>query len=298
MKSGLYACAGASATASAAAWAKRFDEPITKESKVYFVLKPPLSGRFWTELRALAAAGASIRPSRSSGSSSAVGVGSLTRSSIGRSRPVTSRIAAPIRPRKWPSTQSRVKSFGTARTKRSSASSSPRASPNHVPYVVSLSAPLSRPATSPHRLSAVSSIWCSTLLSGPSASRNAKNGEHTNLRKHCKWRRFAGVYQMREVPPQLWRTVGETPRSSFAPRGWPVDKAVDACCLYWPPDRPPNGGISGNSLSYEAHLSAQRPPPQAQARLPHADVLARRPADPQAAPREGPQAPLGVVPCR
>ena len=46
MKSGLYACAGASATASAAAWAKRFDEPITKESKVYFVLKPPLSGRF------------------------------------------------------------------------------------------------------------------------------------------------------------------------------------------------------------------------------------------------------------
>ena len=45
MKSGLYACAGASATASAAAWAKRFDEPITKESNVYFALKPPLSGR-------------------------------------------------------------------------------------------------------------------------------------------------------------------------------------------------------------------------------------------------------------
>ena len=44
MKSGLYACAGASATASAAACAKRLDEPMTKESKVYFVLKPPLSG--------------------------------------------------------------------------------------------------------------------------------------------------------------------------------------------------------------------------------------------------------------
>src|SRR5918994_1727807 len=40
MKSGLYACAGASATASAAAWAKRFDEPITKESKVYFGFRP------------------------------------------------------------------------------------------------------------------------------------------------------------------------------------------------------------------------------------------------------------------
>ena len=40
MKSGLYACAGASATASAAAWAKRFDEPMTNESKVYFGLRP------------------------------------------------------------------------------------------------------------------------------------------------------------------------------------------------------------------------------------------------------------------
>jgi hypothetical protein len=38
MKSGLYACAGASATASAAACAKRFDEPITKRSNVYFGL--------------------------------------------------------------------------------------------------------------------------------------------------------------------------------------------------------------------------------------------------------------------
>src|SRR5262245_14950673 len=36
MKSGLYACAGASATARAAACAKRFDEPMTKRSKVYF----------------------------------------------------------------------------------------------------------------------------------------------------------------------------------------------------------------------------------------------------------------------
>ena len=38
MKSGLYAWAGASATASAAACANRFDEPITNESKVYFWL--------------------------------------------------------------------------------------------------------------------------------------------------------------------------------------------------------------------------------------------------------------------
>ena len=38
MSSGLYALPGASATATAAAWANRFDEPITKVSKMYFGL--------------------------------------------------------------------------------------------------------------------------------------------------------------------------------------------------------------------------------------------------------------------
>ena len=50
MKSGLYACAGASATASAAAWAKRFDDPITKESNVYFGLIPAISLRRVTSI--------------------------------------------------------------------------------------------------------------------------------------------------------------------------------------------------------------------------------------------------------
>src|SRR5919201_286318 len=88
MKSGLYACAGASATASAAACAKRFEEPITE-------------------------------------------------------------------------------------------SSTPSASANQVRYVVSLSAPLSRPATSFHRLSAVSSIWRSTPPYHSSPGRGS--GEHTNV---------------------------------------------------------------------------------------------------------------------
>src|ERR671932_541113 len=52
MKSGLYACAGASATASAAACAKRFDDPMTNESKVYFGLIPTASGRGGTRRRA------------------------------------------------------------------------------------------------------------------------------------------------------------------------------------------------------------------------------------------------------
>ena len=36
MNSGLYARAGASATATAAAWLNRFDAPITNVSNVYF----------------------------------------------------------------------------------------------------------------------------------------------------------------------------------------------------------------------------------------------------------------------
>ena len=46
MNSGLYALAGDSATATAAAWANRLDEPMTNVSKVYFGLSrlPPSPG--------------------------------------------------------------------------------------------------------------------------------------------------------------------------------------------------------------------------------------------------------------
>src|SRR5579885_3869121 len=46
---------------------------------------------------------------------------------------------------------------------------------------------------------------------------------------------------------------------------------------------------------YEADLSAERAQTEAQARLPGANGHARRTPDPEAAPREGAQAPLGVV---
>src|SRR3954469_8011490 len=151
MKSGLYACAGASATASAAACAKRFDDPITNRSNVYFGFIPPSR-----EPPARGSTG------RSGCTGTSAGKRSLTDRTTRRSWPVTSRTAAPIRPRKWPSIHSRVKPFGTPRTNASSERSIPSASANHVRYVVSFSAPLSRPATSFHRDSAVSSIGRST----------------------------------------------------------------------------------------------------------------------------------------
>src|SRR5437867_439550 len=61
MKRGLYACAGASATARAAAWAKRFDEPITNRSNVYLGFIPesiaPPPDRFGVSVGAGVAAG-------------------------------------------------------------------------------------------------------------------------------------------------------------------------------------------------------------------------------------------------
>src|ERR687885_1618256 len=174
MKSGLYACAGASATANAAAWAKRFDEPITNRSNVYFGFIP-----------VSALVGAAARAGvASAGEGASIGPRSVTESATRRSCPVTSRTAAPISPRKCPSIHSRVKSFGTPRTKASSLSSTPSASANQVRYVVSLRAPLSRPATSFHRLSAVSSIGRSTPPYHSSPPRGS--GEHTSVFEHLQ----------------------------------------------------------------------------------------------------------------
>src|SRR5436190_3234006 len=198
MKSGLYACAGASATASAAAWAKRFDEPITNRSNVYFgfmPVSPPAPA--WRGFASAAGLGAST------------GTRSRTESATRRSWPVTSRTAAPIRPRKCPSIHSRVKSFGTPRTKRSSESSAPSASANQVRYVVSLRAPLSRPATSFHRLSAVSSIGRSTPRYHSSPARGS--GEHSSVLQRLQWwklgmksSRFAALFLTPHDSPHLW----------------------------------------------------------------------------------------------
>src|SRR5690349_23742022 len=59
---------------------------------------------------------------------------------------------------------------------------------------------------------------------------------------------------------------------------------------------PPPGRFSIPSPSRETDLPAQRAPAEASARLPCADGDARRTRDPQAPPRERPQAPLRLSP--
>src|SRR4029453_7881824 len=199
MNSGLYACAGASATASAAACAKRFDDPITNESKVYLSFSPSTRG-------ATGVSG-SVPSSRS---------GSITANVIRRSSPTESRTAASIKPRKCPSIHSRAKSFGTRRVKASSESSTPSTSENHVRKVDSLSALRSRSETSVHRSSAVSNCWRSTPR-GKLLSTSRKEGEHSSvfareqcppttcreLQKVADFQAFPGHPQR---PPQLWRS--------------------------------------------------------------------------------------------
>ena len=203
MKSGLYACAGASATASAAAWAKRFDEPMTKESNVYFVLKPPLSGRFCgagsARSRGPTTSGSPSRSSSRSAGSSAVA--SATRSSTGRSWPVTSRMAAPIRPRKCPSIQSRVKSFGTARMKRVVVELEAVCLPE--PGAVGGVVECPSEPTGDFAPQALRSQLDLVLhpASGPLlTSMNDPSGEHTNLRKHCKCGQFCRHFPHPQIP--------------------------------------------------------------------------------------------------
>ena len=159
MKSGLYAWAGASATASAAAWAKRLDEPITKESKVYFGFMPAAGDAVGGTAVAGVTTTASICGSTGAAAASSE---SSTRTRTARSSPVASLTTACRSPRKWPSIHSRVKLLGTATTNPSSPYSAPWAWENQVVNVVSFSAPRNRLETSAQRVSAVSSIGRST----------------------------------------------------------------------------------------------------------------------------------------
>ena len=98
----------------------------------------------------------------------------------------------------------------------------------------------------------------------------------------------------------LWEKAGRAvPVCGSFPAPTPaVDNRFRTPRLYFR-SPPPGGGFSFDPESLlEAHLPAQRPPPQAQARLPRAHVDPRRAGDPEAPPRQGPQAALRLSPPR
>src|SRR5262245_44907412 len=298
MKSGLYAWAGASATASAAACANRFEEPITNESNVYFWLISNAG-------RGVAAGACSIGPEGSTSRS--------TKSWICFSSPLASRTAAPIRSRKCPSIQSRVKSFGTEITNARSVNSRLDTSPNHVPYVVSLSAPLSRSDTSIQRVSAVNCCWRATtpgdlLDSGEgTASIRASPRAHKVGASGQIPLYLQGFFCTPHSPPQVWTTRFRRTAQLFlvAPaqrffKAVNTRRAVDnvgtkaaAILARRPWEKGARSSFSFTSHR-EAHLPAERTPQEATARISRTHVDAGRPRNPQASPRSRPQAAVRI----
>src|SRR6266542_3902306 len=283
MKSGLWACAGASATASAAAWAKRFDEPMTNESKVYFGFIPPPGG-----LSAAARRGGISTLGSDWGSRSA------TVRAILRSCPVVSRTAAEIRPKKCPSIHSRVNPFGTVITNASSVSSAPAALANHVRYVVVFSAPLSRSATSAHRLSAFSSSWPSTCRCYLFLSRRAEGGEHNSVPERVQPPDFQAFFYVHialhrcgnDLVTKVLLLVIESPGVWITP--W-------ATLVYTEAPLPLGRRVFlPLCIFLEADLPAKRASAEAPSRLSCADGDPRGSRDPEASAGQGPQASLGV----
>src|SRR3954468_12955825 len=139
MKSGLYDCAGDSATASAAAWAKRLLAPITNTSNVYLGLMPVAAPKRASD-GAVAGGSKSALASTTSGRSAAreraAACATWTRSSTTR---WCSAAAASSRLEKWPSIQLLVNSLGTPTTRRDSSCSMAVAFPNHVAKVPAFS---------------------------------------------------------------------------------------------------------------------------------------------------------------
>src|SRR3954452_15558269 len=119
MKSGLYDCAGDSATASAAACAKRLLAPITNTANVYLGLMAVAAPRRTSWAGAGAGRSGSAAASTTSGGSAsrarAAACATSTRSSTTRS---CSAAAASSRLEKWPSIQLLVNSLGTPTTRR------------------------------------------------------------------------------------------------------------------------------------------------------------------------------------
>jgi large subunit ribosomal protein L34 len=69
-------------------------------------------------------------------------------------------------------------------------------------------------------------------------------GEHTNLPNARKSSFFAGIYHLPEIPPHLWKVVGETPGTRIPAWPRPVEKLVDDRRLYWPLAAPSKGDFS------------------------------------------------------
>src|SRR5207244_13247208 len=95
----------------------------------------------------------------------------------------------------------------------------------------------------------------------------------------------------------VWIAVLQTDNSPLFPRLSISRQAVDNGPLnrsVYTPARLPDSPALCTFRGYEADLSAERAQTKAEARLSRGHVHARRPPSPDATPRQGAQAPVGV----
>ena len=130
-----------------------------------------------------------------------------------------------------------------------------------------------------------------------------------NMRLRGEKRRVEQAFpSFPQQSPQLWKG-GSTPYPmrfsacgfrggrifcTVRPRRSPRERFALLSSLYWPVagEDPPSTSLLFSPR--ETHLPAERSTPEAPARIPRADVDPRRSRDPQAPPRQGAQASLGL----
>src|SRR5579884_3218751 len=298
MKSGLYAWAGASATASAAACAKRFDDPITKESNVYFGLMPAISLRGATSSGSgVTAVGTACAPAGGDGG---------TASPLGAAR-VTDGCAEQIQEVPLDPLAGEVVRHGQHEPLGVDVRAVDLAEPGRVGGVVERLAEPSRdvvPEVLRRQLDLPLHAQCPLLppLEGPRAYQRVE-GLSMRISRRVPARyipRFAGIFGG-STPVSTAVDCAAPPVSSPAlstafPRraacGQPGRRGGPAILARGRPS-------AGSFLLFgrdETDVPAERTQAEAQARVPRAHVDEGRPPDPEAPPGEGAQAPLGLTP--
>ena len=235
MKSGLYAWAGASAIASAAAWAKRFDEPITNESNVYFGLIADAARRGGRP-GGWGGAGAGGRDDELEPPLAARGVGDAGPDQVGE--PALDPLAGEV--------------VRHGEDERLVVEVRPAAtSPNQLRKVFSLRVPRRRADTSFQRDAAVSSFGCSTRAARSfgrfwAAARIApvqRGGSMRNFGSLADLEKVAvlqGETQSPHHSPQVWKAQWAPARfgrtfHDFSACRRPVDnRRSGRARLYWP----------------------------------------------------------------
>ena len=297
MKSGLYACAGASATARAAAWANRFDEPMTNESKVYFALKPPLSGRCGGTSRSTGATRAAPGPRRPAALRRRLGPARhLELDPAGDAGDVPDGRADQLEEVALDPVAREIVRDGEDESALVEGDARRVGEPGVVRRVVE-GAPEPTGNVTPQALRSQLDLVLHPAANSSLVNRNATLA---GRQMGAKRSRFAGAFEPPRDPSTAVDKYGGNSPAPHRCAACTCGQVGGRSSSILAPraGRRTSVSPSFDLFSREADLPAQRTAPKAQARVSRPDVDARRTPDPEEAPAQGPRAALGVEPRR